>query len=188
MVYDTFKEFIKNYTENCLLAYFQEMPCKKSLWPIFSMLKSCLSVYDNIDISKYSKVIALIKRESSKHKPKKSKVLTDNEINKFISEAPDSFFLLIKAALIMGISGACRREELCKMSIDDIEFKTDVVMVTVPATKTNVCRKFVITKPEWITLLVKYNDLRRSKIQKRYFLTFHNGKCNNSPVGLNQGY
>jgi hypothetical protein len=38
----------------------------------------------------------------------------------------------------MGISGACRREELCKMSIDYIEFKVDVVVVVILATKNNV--------------------------------------------------
>lgn len=85
----------------------------------------------------------------------------------------------------MGISEACRREELCKMSIDDIEFKEDVVVVTIPATKNNVPRRFAITEVGWIALLLKYRGLRANNANKRFFLTYRNGQCINLPMGIN---
>jgi integrase len=193
---------IKNYSENCLLAYFQDFSSKKSLWPTYSMLKSCLIIHENVDISTFKKLIAFLKRETEHQCRKKSKILEWEHIEKFIAEAPDSSFLLMKVllhiialyfieyyiliqvVLIMGIAGACRREELCKMSIDDIEFKTDVVFVTVPETKNNVSCRFAVTEAVWIGLLLKYKELRNAT-NKRFFLTYRNGKCVNSPVGLN---
>lgn len=87
---------VTKYSENCLLAYFQELGEKKSLWSLYSMLKSCLNVKHNIDISKFPKLIAYIKRKTEHHDPKKSKVLQEQEINKFLNEAPDGEYLLMK--------------------------------------------------------------------------------------------
>lgn len=84
----------------------------------------------------------------------------------------------------MGISGACRREELCKMSTQDIEIKNNLIIVTIPQTKTNTTRTFTIVKPEWIELIQRYANLRQQNIP-RFFLTYRNGKCISSPVGLN---
>lgn len=84
----------------------------------------------------------------------------------------------------MGISGACRREELCKMSTQDIEFKSNIIIVTIPQTKTNTTRTFTIVKPEWIEIIQRYANLRQHNIP-RFFLTYRNGKCISSPVGLN---
>lgn len=84
----------------------------------------------------------------------------------------------------MGISGACRREELCKMQLQDIEFKTTLITITIPQTKTDNSRTFVIIKPEWIALIRQYANLRPDN-QQRFFLTYRNGKCVCSPVGLN---
>ncbi|KAJ8980610.1 hypothetical protein NQ317_017371 [Molorchus minor] len=41
--------------------------------------------------------------------PKKSKVLTREEINQVIREADNETYLMVKVVLILGISGACRR-------------------------------------------------------------------------------
>jgi hypothetical protein len=54
----------------------------------------------------------------------------------------------------MGISGAMRRDELTKMSIDDIK---DVVAV--PDTKTGIKRTFTVTNPEFVRLYRKYAAL-----------------------------
>lgn len=85
----------------------------------------------------------------------------------------------------MGISGACRREELCKISINDVQFKTDLILINLPDTKTNVSRQFAITKHCWIELLLRYFSLRPDTTITRFFLTYHNGKCIKSPVGIN---
>lgn len=86
----------------------------------------------------------------------------------------------------MGYNGACRREEIMNMVVDDIQFKNDVIMVRVPKTKTYIPRQFIITQRLWIDLVKKYYSLRPSHvIHKRFFLQYRNGSCINSPIGIN---
>ncbi|KAJ8972440.1 hypothetical protein NQ317_016519 [Molorchus minor] len=70
------------------------------------MVKSCLIIYDNIDISKFPKLIAFFKRTGDGYQAKKSKILTKSEIDRFLSSADDKEFLTIKVGLILGIAGA----------------------------------------------------------------------------------
>lgn len=60
-------------------------------------------------------------------------------------------------------------------------------MVSVSETKTNVKREFVIIKNEWISIIKKFLGIRLlvKNNQEKLFLTYHNGKCINSPVGIN---
>ncbi|KAJ3663091.1 hypothetical protein Zmor_007400 [Zophobas morio] len=92
------------------------------------MLKSCIILKQNTDSSK---LIIYIKRQTQQHQPKKSAVLEHAHIVKFIAEAPDSTCLMTKAALVLGISGMCRRGEVCNMKPSDLELKTDIIVVTV---------------------------------------------------------
>lgn len=72
----------------------------------------------------------------------------------------------------MGYTGACRREELLNMSLCDMEFKSDVIVVTVPKTKNNVARVFAVTNNTWINLIKKYAALRPKHItHQRFFLS-----------------
>lgn len=83
------------------MAYFAELADKikpSSLWTHYSMLRSTLSVHHCIDITSYMKLRALLKRKSDGYKPKKSKVLTSQEINQFLEVAPDDKFLFIKVS------------------------------------------------------------------------------------------
>ena len=111
MVYSTFMKWcesknFRSYSENCLLAYFQSISSKskKSLWSVYSMLKACVIIHNNIDISRFTKLIAFIKRETENQEPKKSRVFDNDQITKFINEAPDSSFLLMKVYSIYYIS------------------------------------------------------------------------------------
>ncbi|KAJ8968473.1 hypothetical protein NQ317_009228 [Molorchus minor] len=92
-----------------------------TLWAQYSMVKSCLIIYDNIDISKCPKLIAFLKRTGDGQQTKKSKILTKSEIDRFLSSADDKEFLMIKVGLILGIAGACRTAELVNLTVDDIE-------------------------------------------------------------------
>lgn len=103
--YKKFKEWcvqksVKVPNENVLLVYFNELIERevKSLWSIYSMLKSCLILHENIDISKYAKLISYLKRKTANHIPKKSKILEEAHINTFIEQAPDEEFLLMKVS------------------------------------------------------------------------------------------
>lgn len=86
-------------SENVLLAYFQDYANGKkasTLWAHYSMLKSTLSLKENIDISKFFKLVAFLKRQNLHYHPKKSSVFTQDEITKFITEAPDECYIATK--------------------------------------------------------------------------------------------
>jgi len=53
-------------------------------------------VYRDIDISKFSKVIAFLKRHSEGYIPEKSSIFTRKEIQRFFASAPDESYLLHK--------------------------------------------------------------------------------------------
>lgn len=73
-----------SYSENVLLAYFGELFEKvmpNSLWVHYSMLRSSLIVYHNVNINEYLKLKVFLKRKSDGYKPNKSKTLTSEQIH-----------------------------------------------------------------------------------------------------------
>lgn len=94
---------INNYSESALIVYFSEKAKtmkSSTLWSIYSMLRSTLSVRNNIDISQYKKLIAFLKKQAIGYKAKKSKTFTKEEIQKFLHEAPDEKYLLKKVGTL----------------------------------------------------------------------------------------
>ncbi|KAJ8915445.1 hypothetical protein NQ315_003206 [Exocentrus adspersus] len=87
------------------------------------MLKCTLNAKENVNIRKFSKLIPYLKSKSVGYRPKKSRILTKEEIERFLQEAPDSRFLLEKVILIISVCGALRRDELLKITTDDVEDK-----------------------------------------------------------------
>lgn len=90
-------------SEKCLLTYFDMLSKHKkssTLWSTYSILKSCLNVYQNIDISKYLELQTFLKRISSHYEPKKSKILQVQDIDNFVAKADDKFYLVHKVSFI----------------------------------------------------------------------------------------
>lgn len=88
-----------SFDEIVLLAYFSHLSLKyapPSLWATFSMLKSTISAYNDIDIGKYKKLIAFLKKKMKGYRSKKSEVFTTDQVNKFLNEASDNEYLLEK--------------------------------------------------------------------------------------------
>jgi hypothetical protein len=91
-----------NIDEKSLLAYFVirneklKSPC--SLWAEYSMLKSTIFLHDSVDISKFSTVIAFLKKKNVGYRPKKANIFTKEEFTKFLLEAPDKKFLALKVS------------------------------------------------------------------------------------------
>ncbi|RZC41182.1 hypothetical protein BDFB_014614 [Asbolus verrucosus] len=86
------KNKVQSFSENILMAYFDELPNKmkpSSLWAIYSMLRSTIVIHNNINIADYSKPQALLKRKSDVFPSKKSKLLSANDIKTFLQNAPD---------------------------------------------------------------------------------------------------
>ncbi|EFA12503.1 hypothetical protein TcasGA2_TC004165 [Tribolium castaneum] len=130
------------FSENIILSYFvmlAEKYSSSSLWSYYSMLKSTLVIRHDIHIENYKKLQAFLKRKSKTYKPKKSKTLSSENIKEFIEKAPDEKYLVtkvkntncyiqiikylhfFKVAVIMGIMGACRSQELHAMKLEHID-------------------------------------------------------------------
>ena len=93
------KKNISSFSENVLLAYFGELSEKyksSSLWSHYSILRSTLSVHNNIKIENYPRLRALLKRKSEHYTPKKSRTFSPENIQKFLDEAPDEVYLVTK--------------------------------------------------------------------------------------------
>lgn len=161
-----------------------------TLWSLYSMVKSTVQINDNVDISKYAKLIAFLKRQNDGYEAKKSTILTMDNIIKFFSDAPDDTFLLIKVALIFALNGACRRGELYKLNIEDIEDTGSILVITLHDTKTKKKRIFTVTSErngiDGIELYRKYFSMRPKHVNHRkFFIYYKNGKCTVQPVGIN---
>jgi hypothetical protein len=86
-------------SENVRLAYFQDYANEKkvsTLWSHYSMLKSTLSLKENIDISNFFKLVAFLKRQNTNYTAQKASVFTQEEITKFLTKAPDACYINIK--------------------------------------------------------------------------------------------
>lgn len=86
--------------EKCLLPYFVQrnvqLKAHDSLWAEYSMIKSTTFLYDGIDISKVSTLIAYLKWKNVGYRPKKAGSFTREDMLKFLTEAPDEEFLIYK--------------------------------------------------------------------------------------------
>lgn len=89
-----------SFSEDVLLDYFRELSEKYksplSLWRDYSMLKSTLRLNHDVDIEKYSKLRAFLSRKTRGYQAKQTKTFTLSDFNKFLVEAPDDTYLVIK--------------------------------------------------------------------------------------------
>ncbi|XP_023312747.1 uncharacterized protein LOC111692853 [Anoplophora glabripennis] len=83
------------------------------------MLKSKVNIHEKRDIAKFNELEAFLKRKSKSYKPKKSAVLSPNDVIRFLKNAPNEIHLLHKVVLIMCYFGGCRSQELLNMKISD---------------------------------------------------------------------
>lgn len=154
------------------------------------MLKSVLKIKINLDLSQYFKLTLFLKKQNVGYRPKKAKIFDKIEVSKFMEEAPDQIYLLIKVATIFGLAGACRREELCKIMVDHIEDKGNLIVVKIPDSKNNTSRIFVVSnetnKGHYLQLYHKYANLRKpSTPHKRFFVLYQQGTCGTQCIGIN---
>lgn len=81
--------------------------------------------------------------------------------------------------------GACRRHELCNLTVNDIEDKLDMLLVRLPITRTDKPRLFVVTD-DFYHIYKKYAILRPKNVSTaRFFLNYRDGKCSQQVIGIN---
>lgn len=91
----------------------------------------------------------------------------------------------LQAGLILGISGACRREELHDLKIDDITDKGSLFLINIPKSKNYTSRSFTVMG-EFYQILLKYLSLRPENADSRnFFLKYQNGRCTKQVIGIN---
>lgn len=95
----------------------------------------------------------------------------------------------LQVVLVMGVFGGLRRDDMVKMTIDDVEDRGSVLLVYVPDTKNATSKSFTIVEEEEIgalKLVRKYAALRPNGImERRFFLAYSNNRCTRQPVGKN---
>jgi hypothetical protein len=112
------------------MLYFKNIGAA-SAWSRYSMLKSTLFVFQNVDIFRFfnkllhtcfnmynkqytfSSLTSFLKTKCRNYQPKKAATFLRNDVCKFLLEAEK--WILQKVVLMMGIFGDCRSVELCKM-------------------------------------------------------------------------
>ncbi|KAJ8969893.1 hypothetical protein NQ317_013150 [Molorchus minor] len=62
--------------------------------------------------------------------------------------------------LVIGVYGALRRDELLKITIDDIEDNDSIIIIRIPDSKIHTTRGFGISSPDQMKIYLKYRALR----------------------------
>ncbi|KAJ8913571.1 hypothetical protein NQ315_013976 [Exocentrus adspersus] len=182
--YDTFVKWccqrkLENVNEDVLLVFFAEKSktlSSSTLWAHYSMLKTMLNVKRNIDVSKFYKLSAFLKRKSEGYKPKNAKVLTLDQIDKFLLEVPDKDFLMIKHLYL--VSQVLAEAKLHQLTISDVTDMDHALLVNVRNTKNNVDRNFIINNSnkngiDLIEVCRKYMALRKPETtHSRFFVRY----------------
>ncbi|XP_057330039.1 uncharacterized protein LOC130670624 [Microplitis mediator] len=138
------------------------------------MLRSMIDIKHKINIFNYSGLIAFLKQKNKGFKSKKVETLDAEQINQFSHQAPDNQVLAIKVALIFVFQGACRRQELCDLTVDNIIDKGDMLLVKIPKTKTGKAKSFVVSD-EFYQISKKYSSSRQTNLAtKRFFVGYRN--------------
>lgn len=92
--------------------------------------------------------------------------------------------------MLIGLTGACRRNELRQLSINDIQDQGDMLIIKTPDTRTGKKRIFAITDDMIenicaMELIRKYLNLRSSNVRHQtFFINYRNGKCSSQVVGV----
>jgi hypothetical protein len=168
-------------------------------------LKTFLA-YHNVNISNYGKVTPFLKQNQVGYKPKKAKIFTKEQIDKYLLMAPDDDFLMkkvcfyiilqeltffLKVVAILGIAGACCQDELTELKCSNIISTATHLIVNILETKTNRPHSFALVvlpssevKP--LEIFQKYVAARPARFASpQFFYQFHSGKGACQHVGVN---
>lgn len=136
---------VNEITEDVLLAYFKmlsKMYKPSTLITICSKLKACLSLYDHLAIENFTDLHKFIKRTNRGYETKKAKVLNMEDIQSFVTSAPDEKYLVLKVILILGVVGVLRKTDLYNLEMSQITDKTTHILVELMESKTKKGKSF----------------------------------------------
>lgn len=173
------------------------------------MLKTTIRLNRDVDISKYPRLTAFLKSKSRGYKPKKAMIFHEEELARFLNEAPDSQFLAVKVsecilsvtiyhflnshaslfncqvASIISLCGCLRMNELIHVLVEHITEKPDMYLFDIPKTKNLTARSFPVLG-NWFHTIKKYQILRPQSLPSgRFFVRYQDGKCTAQFIGEN---
>lgn len=87
----------------------------------------------------------------------------------------------------IGLAGACRRIELCNLTIENVTDLNSAFLVKLTNTKNKIPRSFTVTD-SFYDICKKYIACRPGDVKNngRFFLNYKSGKCTKQPVGINK--
>ncbi|KAG4066916.1 hypothetical protein HA402_009018 [Bradysia odoriphaga] len=183
------KTEVKIITEDVLLGYFHGLAQTykpSSLWSYYSMLKCTIRTNFGIDIGKFYQLASFLKQKNKGYKAVKALVFTEQEVARFLVEAPDRDWIDVKAVQIFGVCGALRSVDIVNITVKDVQRQGEVLLVTVKEKKTDLDRSFTIAGV-FVTIIEKYAALRSPATKTdRFFVNYLKGKCTVQPIGKNK--
>jgi integrase len=195
---DKYLKFHESYPPNTkhssnlfleFLTSISERYCANTLWQCHSAVGKWLLMYENIDIKSNILIKNFLKRKSKTHLEKKSLTLNEENINDFLVNAPNNDnFLLIKCAMVVGISGLTRISELTNLDFSNLKLSGDNYEFLISQSKTDLKKKgftFIVVPPfsHYITNYVNVFPLELRK--GRFFRKIINGAPSQAAVGKN---
>ena len=88
--------------------------------------------------------------------------------------------------MILGITGAMRRQEEHDLEIQKVQDKGSFYLVNIPKTKNGKAREFVANVP-FTYIIKKYIDLRPKNMKvNNFFFNYQHEKCTRQVIGKNK--
>ena len=89
---------IASFSERVFLAYFQTLPHSKTstLWSLYSKLNAILKVRHNLNIENFYQLKRFLKEHGENYTLKLAKIFSANEIENFLTNAPDCQYSAMK--------------------------------------------------------------------------------------------
>lgn len=122
---------VLEFIQSCQTTY-----APSTLWVIFSILNKYFKVYHNTRLNDCVLLIDWLKSNEKKHKPKKSAVLTQDDIENFLVRGEDSL-LMEKVASVIAIHGLLRISELVDLTFEDVKKEGESYRIFLRKSKTD---------------------------------------------------
>ncbi|KAJ8664690.1 hypothetical protein QAD02_006352 [Eretmocerus hayati] len=176
-------------SEDSLLVYVWKLPVEdgyvaSTIKAYLSMVKACIKAFDGVDIGAYVNVNSYVRTASKRHKPKKARILTAQQLHQFCNVAPDAEFFLIKVILIIGVIGCCRKSELLELQMAYVTVTDTSILIDIPpeVTENNTADTFSIVGPFHV-IVKRYLEARKNIDNEKFFLLYRDGTFINSACG-----
>ncbi|KAJ8914216.1 hypothetical protein NQ315_002843 [Exocentrus adspersus] len=128
--------------------------------------------------TKYSILKSMLKLDQEIIKQRRQKYWRETKSKNFSKKASDGEYLQVKVAVILGVAGACRCNELTFLDISHVQDKG--LYVLIPVRKQNISRSFTIMEEALsvnaVEMCRKYINLRPKAADR---------KCTTQHVGIN---